>query len=171
MKRTLIISAILLGSMLGSAFAQSEKAPGPSGDDSGHSALHQILFYIPNRVFDLLDPFRARVRVGPGAAVGVRATEAAAVYLGSYVSVFAGLPGPRQAPSVPLPAGLESLSGAQLSVADATSGGGMGPGYSMTECGLSLHALLIGLDLDLDPLEMLDFATGILGIDLRGDDL
>ena len=52
------------------------------------SVGHKILFYLPNRVLDLLDVVRARVRIGPGIAVGARATEFVDVFLGSYTSLY-----------------------------------------------------------------------------------
>ena len=135
------------------------------------SAIWAILMYVPNRVFDIVDILRLRARVGPGFGIGARVTTAAEVYLGSYVSVWAGLPGPRMEPQLPIPLGLESYNGAALSLAKGTFSGGMGPDYSPTECGASLHLLLIGLDLELDPIEVADFITGIIGIDIRKDDL
>ena len=37
-----------------------------------HGFGHKLLFYIPNRVLDVFDFVRLRVRVGPGLAVGAR---------------------------------------------------------------------------------------------------
>lgn len=130
-----------------------------------------VLMYLPNRVFDLVDVARLRLRVGPGYAFGLRATSAAQFYLGSYVSAWGGLPGPRMKRTIPIPAGLETYNGAALSFVNATVDGPIGPDYSPTECGLSLHLLLIGIDLELDPVEAGDFFTGIVGIDIRDDDL
>jgi hypothetical protein len=142
-------------------------------DDDGGTVdvAHKILFYLPNRVFDLLDVVRLRARVGPGVAVGARVTDAADIYFGSYTSVFAGLPGPRMGPEIPVPAGIETKSGVEASVADATLEGNFGPGYSPTEVGVSLHAILIGADVGIDPVEIADFVIGILNLDLRDDDL
>jgi hypothetical protein len=66
--------------------------------------------YLPNRIFDVLDLVRLRVRVGPGLSAGARAGPAKA-FLGAHASVFVGLPGPRQEPRVPLPVGFESVAG------------------------------------------------------------
>jgi len=140
-------------------------------DQEGHSFIVGTLLYIPNRVLDILDIFRLRVRVGPGIAVGVRATKVAQAYLGTYASVYAGLPGPRLRSFPKSPVGLESNNGASLSVVDATVGGGIGPDYSPTEFGAGLHLAIIGFDFGIDPLEIVDFATGILTIDIREDDL
>jgi hypothetical protein len=140
-------------------------------DQDGHSFLVGTLLYIPNRVLDILDIIRLRVRVGPGIAVGVRATKVAQAYLGTYASVYAGLPGPRLRSFPKSPIGLESNNGVSLSVVDATVGGGIGPDYSPTEFGAGLHLGIIGFDFGIDPLEIVDFATGILTIDVREDDL
>ncbi len=148
--------------------AQEKAAPAESNDR--HSALHKILFYLPNRVFDVLDIFRLRVRVGPGLAVGVRATELADIYLGSYATVFAGLPGPREEASLPIPVGLESHNGAEISLLDATVDAGMGPGYTDSEFGVSFQAAVVGADVGFDPIEILDFICGIFTFDIRNDD-
>jgi len=136
-----------------------------------HSLAHKLILYIPNRVLDVIDLVRAKLRIGPGLAVGVRATEPASVYLGSYVSVYAGLPGPRQRPTLPLPIGLESNTGVEVSVADAATGVGVGPNYSPTEIGASVHLLIIGADVDVDPMEFVDLLAGFILKDPRGDDL
>ena len=141
----------------------------PSGQSSG--TLESVLLYIPNRVFDLFDVFRLRARVGPGVALGVRATSALDVYLGSYISIFAGLPGPRNSPTIPLPLGFESHNGAELSFIDATANVGMSPDYSPTEFGLGLQVAIVGVDVGVDPLEILDFILGFFTLDIQGDDL
>jgi hypothetical protein len=77
--------------------ATASEADGEDRDD-GPSVFHRVVTYLPCRVLDLLDVVRLRARVGPGAAVGVRATEAADFFIGSYWSLYAGLPGPREGP-------------------------------------------------------------------------
>lgn len=94
-------------------------------EEDGHSLAHSVLFYLPNRIFDVLDIVRARVKVGPGFGAGVRVTDVGELYLGSYASVFAGLPGPRQQPAIPIPAGIESRGGVKVSVLDGTVGKGV----------------------------------------------
>ncbi len=135
-----------------------------------HSLGRKLLFYIPNRVLDLFDMVRVRLRIGPGLAAGVRATEPLSVYVGSYASVYAGLPGPRQRPWLPIPVGLETHTGVTASVADATLDAGIGPDYSPTEIGASLHLLLVGADVGFDPMEIVDFLAGFILLDPRGDD-
>lgn len=138
-------------------------------DKEEHSTIHTVLCYLPNRLMDLVDIFRVRARVGPGMAIGARATKYGQIYLGSYISIFGGLPGPRVDRLFRLPVGLESHNGAALSVLDATLDTGIGPDYSETEIGASLHLGIIGVDLDIDPVEIADFFTGFFLLDLRED--
>ena len=140
-------------------------------EEEGHGFGHAILLYIPNRILDVFDFARLRVRAGPGAAVGVRATRLLALSLGGYTSIYAGLPGPRLKPTIKWPVGIENYAGMEVSVVDASAQGGFGPDYSNTEFEVSVHALLVGLDIGVDPLEVLDLALGLFFIDIRGDDL
>ena len=135
------------------------------------SVTHKILLYIPNRIFDLLDIVRARVRVGPGIGVGVRVTKPLQLFVGTYTSVFAGLPGPRQDAEIPIPVGLESHNGADISLLEMSVDGGIGPDYSPAEIGVSAQVLIVGADIGFDPLEIVDFAAGLVFLDLVGDDL
>lgn len=150
--------------------ALGEEISAPSSSDSSNT-LESALLYLPSRVFDLFDILRLRARVGPGVALGVRATSALDVYLGTYISIFAGLPGPRNAPTIPLPLGLESHNGAELSLLDATADVGMSPDYSPTEFGLGFQLAIVGIDVGVDPLEILDFLLGFFTLDIQGDDL
>lgn len=138
-------------------------------DEEHHGVVHTVLLYIPNRIFDVLDIVRARLRVGPGFAIGARATEFADVYLGAYASVWVGLPGPRGEPEINWPFGLESKTGAEVSVADASVEGGVH--YGMLECGFGGQLAIIGFDLGVDVFEVADFATGLVTIDISHDDL
>jgi hypothetical protein len=139
-------------------------------EEEEHSVLHRVLWYLPNRLLDVSDIVRARVRVGPGVAVDGRVTKFVRAGLGSYMSLYGGLPGPRQKPRVKSPIGFEAYSGASISVAEASFETGYEPGYSPAEVGVGLHILFLGLDVGLDPLEAVDFVTGIVGIDVIGDD-
>jgi hypothetical protein len=136
-----------------------------------HGFGHKLLFYLPNRILDVFDFARLRLRVGPGFAVSARATKPLSVFFGGYASVYAGLPGPRLEPTVKLPVGIENYGGISVSVADGAAGGPFSPNYSSTEIEAGFQLLIIGLDIGIDPLEVLDLATGFLFIDLRGDDL
>ena len=146
--------------------SESEK----SKEKEEHSLAHKILCYLPNRILDVTDLFRARVRVGPGVAVDARATKFVRVGLGSYLSLYVGLPGPRQRPMPRSPIGFEAYSGASLSVAEASFKTGFEPGYSPSEVGAGVHLGIVGLDIGVDPLEAVDLLTGLVGIDIIGDD-
>ncbi|MBN2107796.1 MAG: hypothetical protein JW832_10255 [Deltaproteobacteria bacterium] len=128
---------------------------------------HPILMYLPNRIFDLMDIFRVRVRVGPGISAGVRATTPVSVFVGFHRSVFAGLPGPRGKAKIPWPAGIENRGGAQVSVVDLST---KETYYDPLEIGLEAHPLIVGFNFGIGVFELLDFATGFLFIDLQRDD-
>ncbi len=134
------------------------------GKSDKESTRHPILMYLPNRIFDLMDIFRIRVRVGPGISAGVRATRPVSAFVGFHSSVFAGLPGPRGKAEFPLPAGIENRGGAQASVVDLSS---KETYYDPLEVGLEVHPFIVGLNLGIGVFELLDFATGFLFIDLQ----
>jgi hypothetical protein len=136
-----------------------------------HGVLHKIALYIPNRILDVFDVVRLRVRVGPGFAVDARATKVASAFVGSYVSAYVGLPGPRNRRLPKLPIGLESRNGVQASVVDATVSGGIDPDYGPAEIGVGVQALIVGVDAGVEPLEFLDLLAGFFFIDLKDDDL
>ena len=146
------------------ATSSSPVAPDP---DAGHTAL----WYIPNRISDLLDIVRARLRLGPGLAIGGRFTEAASFHVGGYSSVFIGIPGPRRERVFNWPAGVETVRGDGFPYFDGTAWGGDGPTYGELEVGLGTQFLILGADLGLDVYELLDFFTGIVTIDPIGDDI
>lgn len=155
-----------------SANAEGSRASASGeSDDDGHSFLVGALLYIPNRVLDVFDIFRFRARVGPGFSAGIRATKVASAYVGTYATVYGGLPGPRLRQFPKLPVGLESHSGVTASIADATVDGGIGPDYSSSEFGVSLHLGIIGFDIGVDPVEAADLVTGVATIDIRDDEL
>lgn len=139
--------------------------------ETSDSLLIESLLYIPNRVLDLFDIFRLRIRVGPGVSVGGRATELISGYAGTYGTFYAGLPGPRLRKTPKLPIGFESHNGASLSIVDVTVDGGIGPDYSATEFGFGTQLGIIGFDFGIDPVEIADFAAGIATFDIRDDDL
>lgn len=151
--------------------SQTEDASAEESHDEGHGVVAGTLLYLPNRVFDLLDVVRLRLRVGPGLGAGVRATELADLTLGAWATFFVGLRGPRGEPRVPWPLGFETYAGAELSIVDlSTEEEGAGPGYGPAEIGLGLHLALIGLEIGVEPWEAVDFVTGLLLFDPRADD-
>jgi len=134
----------------------------------GKPLSHRLLFYIPNRIFDVFDLVRARVRVGPGFAIDGRVTKYGDVYAGSYSTLFVGIHGPRMKPRVPWPIGFESRTGIKAtSVANAAT---KGPPYGYGEVGAGFQAAIIGVDVGVDPVEVLDLILGFFLIDLTGDD-
>ncbi|MCF6177183.1 MAG: hypothetical protein L3J71_15615 [Victivallaceae bacterium] len=132
---------------------------------------HRLILWAPNRVLDVFDIMRVRLRFGFGLGLGARATKYVAAYAGSYTTIYAGLPGPRCRRMPRSPVGLESYNGAKASVVDLTVDGGIGPDYSPTEFGASFQLILLGIDVGVDPFEVVDFAGGIMLWDPRQDDL
>ena len=166
--RGLLLLFVLVFSVVPCLAGSEEKEPADKHGQAGIGA--KLLFYIPNRLLDLIDRVRVRVRVGPGLAMDLRATKAADLFIGTYGSVYAGLPGPRMRRMPVLPVGLESRTGVEVSVADATAGLGVGPGYSPTEIGAGVQLLILGADAGFDPMEIVDFVGGFFLWDPRGDD-
>jgi len=139
-------------------------------DDGDGGAARGVLLYLPNRVFDLLDVVRARLRVGPGVAVSLRATEVADLYLGGYTTIWGGLPGPREEAGVNWPWGLEGRAGLELGPADLAAEA-VDPDYGAFEIGLGVQALVVGGDVGVELDELLDFLAGLLTFDPSDDDL
>ena len=130
----------------------------------------RILWYAPNRVLDLLDIFRLRLRIGPGLAANFRITDFGAFYVGSYQSVYVGLPGPRHPHVLRPPVGLESLRGIVMAGVDATDDTPHGPEYGAAEIDVGLHLLLVGGEAGVDAVEIGDFLGGWIGMDPMEDD-
>lgn len=175
--KALIALLLCLGIVFSAAVYGQDARPETSGavprapTRPEKSLGHKILFYLPNRVLDLLDIFRLRLRVGPGVAAEARLTIYAANFAGQYQALYVGLPGPRLAPIWPKPAGLEEWKGLMVMGVDATDDSPHPPGYSISECNAGVHVLLLGLDFGVDPIEIGDFLTGFIMLDVRGDDL
>ena len=147
-------------------------AAAPAPQTNQHGFGHTLLLYIPNRIFDVLDIVRLRVRVGPGLALGFRVTKYTDIFLGSYASVYLGLPGPRQFPHVPWLLGTESRSGLAAGLADSTvTSYESNPGYSDTEIGAGAQVVLAGAEVGVDAAEVFDLVLGLFTVDFRGDDL
>ncbi len=134
------------------------------------STLSTVLLYLPNRVFDLLDIFRLRVRVGPGIAAGFQITKPVRLRLGAHSSVWVGLPGARQRRSFPWPAGFQANARAAASVFSVSSDISTGPDHSYSEVSVEAHAAMVGLDVGIDPVEIVDFFAGIFLVEVREDD-
>lgn len=130
----------------------------------------KLLWYIPNRLIDFADIFRLRLRFGPGLAANARVTDYGSLYYGKYCSVYAGLPGPRNPYYARLPLGVECLDGVVIGGVDATDDTPYGPAYGPTEVDVGLHLLVVGAEFGVDPLEIADFLSGLLMVDLEHDD-
>ncbi len=132
---------------------------------------HPILMYIPNRIFDVLDIVRARVRLGPGISVGARVTSIVTVFVGGHSTAYVGVPGPRGKPEVSLPFGLEDNSGPALApTKEGEEQAAKRPYYGPMEIGAEAQAVIVGVSVGVEPLEAMDLLAGILFIDLKGDD-
>jgi len=159
----LLTTIVLLILLLAPVSALAEEA-----ESSGKSFGHRLLFYIPNRIFDVFDLVRARVRVGPGLAVDARVTKYGDLYAGGYSTLFVGIHGPRTKPRIPWPIGFEARAGIKAtSLADVAS---KGPAYGYGEVGAGLQAAIVGVDVGVDVVEVLDLVLGLFFIDLTGDD-
>jgi len=159
----LLTTIVLLILLLAPVSALAEEA-----ESSGKSFGHRLLFYIPNRIFDVFDLVRARVRVGPGLAVDARVTKYGDLYAGGYSTLFIGIHGPRTEPRIPWPIGFEARAGIKAtSLADVAS---KDPAYGYGEVGVGFQAAIVGVDVGVDVVEVLDLALGFFFINLTGDD-
>jgi hypothetical protein len=149
-----------------------EKGPVAMSEESkGHGLGHTLLFYIPNRIFDIFDMVRARARLGPGFGIGAQATRLIGAHADWYTSVWIGLPGPRLEPSLPIPFGTQSALRASVTLFEDV---GLGPGgeeYGYGEFELEAQFIILGADVGLDPWEFVDFALGLITLDPVGDDM
>ncbi len=137
----------------------------PTRADAG--IIKNVVLYIPNRVFDLMDIVRFRLRLGPGLSAGVRATTLASAYAGLHSSFYLGLRGPRGEKEIPWPLGFDNRAGAQVSLIDLTAAGTY---YDPLEFGFEVQPLFFGVNIGIGGFEILDFFTGLVFIDLVGDD-
>jgi len=81
MKKSFLITVLLI---VGTIFLVQASIP-PKAEGG---PLMSIICYIPNRVFDILDIVRLRLRVGPGISVGVRATKPVSAFLNLRKATF-----------------------------------------------------------------------------------
>ena len=160
MKKSFIISILFLTAVF-------SVIPVGSVRHAEAGVVKGILLYIPNRIFDMLDIVRLRLRVGPGLSAGVSATELADVFVGAHTSVYAGLRGTRGKPEIPWPFGIENRAGAEVSVVDATA-----KNVNNDPLGFGAEAQLgiIGINFALEVYDILDLLTGFVLIDIAKDD-
>jgi hypothetical protein len=131
----------------------------------------KTLWYLPNRVLDLLDIVRLRAAVGPGLEAGVRITDVSSLYAGKSRAVWLGLPGERTPGGLPHVAGVTQKRGLVLFGVDATDLTPYPPRYEFSEIGVQLHLGVAGVEAGIVPNAMVDFLFGLIGKDWSGDDL
>ena len=124
----------------------------------------QVLLYIPNRVLDLVDVFRVDVGVGPSFGAVVRVTE--------Y-----GEAGVRE--MLPMSVRVGDFGRRAPFLLETSNEFGIGPLYvdssdrkvCPAEVGLGADLLVAGAYAGICFDELLDFAAGLIFIDLKDDDL
>jgi hypothetical protein len=92
------------------------------------------------------------------------------VTLGGYTSAYFGLPGTRGERRRPRLMGAESYAGADIGVLERSAESEYSPGYGPSEVGAGVHLAIVGLDVGVSPLEIVDLVAGLLFLDLRDDD-
>ncbi len=172
MVRRLFLAGLVLAAIAAFSHAsmEQEAQQTPQKTAEAKGVGHRLLFYLPNRVLDVLDVVRARVRIGPGLAVGVRATERATIFVGGYTTAYVGLPGPRGRAELPRLLGLEIETGVRLLVIGGSTQGENSPRYAPDEVGVSAQIGILGADAGVSPAELFDLLGGFFLIDFRKDD-
>ena len=148
----------------------AQEAEAEAAVEESTGILHKIVMYVPNRVFDVMDILRLRVRVGAGVSANARATQLADISLGGHKTVYVGLPGPRRDRTLPMIVGAETQIATLLSNEDEDANVN-DPDYSSTEIGGGVQAVLVGVEVGIDPLEIVDLLAGLFFIDLTDDDI
>lgn len=148
----------------GKKSSKGKSSKGTSASGSDHSTGVTILLYLPNRFLDLLDVFRVDVGGGPAYGGVIRLTKWG--QLGyremSPLSARVGLRGRKS------PVFIEKSNEV-----------GIGPGFLQSkdrevtpvEIGAGLDLGIVGAYLGVSVDELVDFGAGIVGIDLKDDDL
>ena len=132
--------------------------------------IQPVVLYVPNRIFDILDIVRLRLRIGPGLSAGARVTELVDIFMGSHATGYIGLRGARGKPQIPWPLGLEKNEGIEISIADVTDDGKHAPYVDPLEISVQAQPVIAGVYVGLEVFEILDLAAGLLFLDLQGDD-
>ena len=152
---------------LGDEYTEHSKKPrrtSRSAPANKSSGVKKALLYLPNRLLDLLDIFRFDVGVGPGFGAVVRVTKW-------------GQAGYRDLEPASLRLGLR---GRRLPVfVERSAEFGIGPTFlssadrevSPVEVGAGADLLLVGVYAGVCIDEVLDFLGGIVGFDMKDDDI
>lgn len=132
-------------------------------DPERHTAAAAVLLYIPNRLLDLLDVFRADVGAGPTTGGVVRLSRFVQAGMRSVApfSLRAGLRGRK------VPLFLESSSEFGISPAWVAS---KDRDVGDFEVGAGLDLFVIGAYAGVDLGEAFDFVLGLVGVDVADDD-
>ncbi len=134
-------------------------------EDSGRGVGTELLLYLPNRLFDLLEVARLGVNVGPGFGIDAEVTRLARAAAVSRTSAGLGYQGLRH---LPVMASAESWVG----VGPVGIGAHLGPRWhrSTADVRLELHLLIVGAHAAIDLLAIADFLGGLVLLDPEGDD-
>lgn len=143
------------------------QAPAPvaapyNGQSTGNTLLDVVLYYVPNRVLDAIDIGRASIGIGCGFGFNLRATELAEIGYGQYSTTRFGMKGRV------MPVYDEKIDEAGIGFLGWVSGCLQ---RDPSEVGADLHLGVIGVQAAVSLVEVADFVTGFVLIDLQGDDL
>lgn len=150
-----------------------ERGPVAMVEDSERPGLgHTVLFYIPNRIFDVFDIVRARLRLGPGFGIGLQTTRLFGAHADWYTAFWLGLPGPRLEPALPIPFGTEAVMKASVTFLRDWGLGTAGDRlYGYGEFEVEAQFIILGADVGVDPWEFVDLVLGLITLDPVGDDM
>jgi hypothetical protein len=165
--KTICIVAVMLAALMGGCAATPKAPPtaanetAPPAEPPAEKTGPSWVFYPINRLLDLFDMVRANVGVGPGFGGNIRVTKVVQASFENYLTARAGLK------KRTLPVYLEADGIYGLSLATI---GGKDAARQFTEIGLTLHLLVISLDVAVVPEEIADFLLGFFTIDFEDDD-
>ncbi len=153
------------------------------------STLERVLWYLPDRIFDIIDMFTIEINVGYQIGAGVWATRAVQVVAYTGATIGGGFYqkkqyGYRAEASFELmigPVGVSAVSGIRAGTGgiDYTSRSTFlhTPGKPIYQeyrdywaIGAKVGIFVIGLEFEVHPLEIFDFLAGIILFDPMGDD-
>lgn len=168
--RILIVTFVLaigLGALLASSVSADEMGSG-SHRVRNHSLAGEVLLYLPNRILDIFDLFRARAKLGAGLSATAHAGKSG-WDAGHHDGVYVGMPGGRNRTTPKLPLGFESDPGSPPGDA-LFPGPETGPDRADTEVGVGGFLGLVGVELGVDYMEWVDFFGGFILMDPKHDD-
>lgn len=158
-----VLSLTPMPSMASGEMPCKPACPPPAAKCKAPCSLCEVLlYYVPNRALDLLDVGRLSLGFGCGFGVNVRATELAEVGFGQYQSTRFGMKGRV------LPVYEENIDECGIALLGWVNGCLQ---RDPTEVGADLHIGIIGAQAAVSLAEAADFITGLVLIDLQGDDL